>query len=227
MKKVLCLLVVLGVVALFTLKLDAATTSGPITVTANIQAGTPDMTVAIYKMPQGDWQQINWQSPVTSMAFDKFTVVQRTGQSPQWTTVDMFVAFCYSDGLGTKYQIKSTGTGTFTKGGDTLPNGSFSCIPVYAEEDGWDFDGDGVVDATQGPMPSGAVLGSDGMALSSNLSVYTSDNNGTARIIQSIYAFPPYEDDGSNPYSGYQPIPASQANGTYTGATVTLDIAPI
>lgn len=227
MKKALCLLVALVVVTLFALKVYAATSSGPIQVTANIQAGTPEMTVKIYKMPQGNWQLINWSLPVTSMAFDKFTVLQRTGQSPQWATVDMFVAFCYADGLGKQYQIAQTGTGTFTKGGDTLPDGSFACIPVYAPGDGWDYDGDGDVDATQGPMPGGATLGSDGKALSSNKLVYTSENPGSARIIQAIYAFPPYETDGSSPYTGYQPIPANQANGTYSGVTVTLNIAPI
>ena len=227
MKKLLCAVLAVGLVAAAAFGVHAATTSGPITVTAAIQAGTPDMTVAIYKMPGGQWSNINWDSPVTSMAFDKFTVLQREGKSPQWVTVDHFAAFVYADGMGRMYQITSTGTGTFTSGANTLPAGSFACIPVYAAEDGWDYDDDGDVDATQGAMPSGASLGTAGSAISTNKQVYTSENPGSSRIIQVQYAFPPYNADGSNPYTGYAPIPSTQVNGTYTGVTVTINIAAI
>jgi len=226
MKKLLCAVLAVGLVAVVAFGVYAGTTSGPITVTAAIQAGTPDMTVKIYKMPGGNWQNINWNSPVTSMAFDKFTILQREGKSPQWTTVDHFCAFAYADGLGRRYQITSTGTGTWS-GTPPLPAGSFACIPVYAAEDGWDYDGDGDVDATQGTMPSGAALGSKERALTSNKVVYTSENPGSSRIIQVQYAFPPYNADGTDPYLNYAPIPSTQTSGTYTGVTVTLNIAPI
>ncbi|MDD5654083.1 MAG: hypothetical protein PHR91_00360 [Candidatus Omnitrophica bacterium] len=228
MKKLLLVLLVVTVVVGFSaLRTQAATTTGAITVTAAIQAGTPDMDFKIYKMPGGQWSNINWDDDVSAMAFDKFSVTQVPGKSAQWTTVDHFVVFLYANGLGREYQITSTGAGTFANGGNTLPAGSFACIPVYAAEDGWDYDGDGVVDQLQGAMPSGASIGAKAMALSSNQQVYSSDPSGTSRIIQAQYAFPPYNSDGSNPYSGYAPIPANQVNGTYTGVTVTLNIVAI
>ncbi len=228
MKKGLCLLVALAVLMLGPLGVYAVTTSGPISVSAQIQAGTPDMTVALHRMPSGDWSQINWTESLTAMTFDKFTVASRTvGGSPvsQWTSVDLFAAFVYADGLGAKYQITSTGTGTFANGANTLPSGSFACIPTYSADDQFKYP-DGTV-VTQGAMPSAAVLGTSGPALVSNKVVYTSENPGSARIIQAIYAFPPYNADGSSPYTGYAPIPASQVNGTYTGVTVTINIAAI
>ena len=227
MKKLLCLLVALTVVMLGPLSVYAVTTSGPINVSAQIQAGTPDMTVAIHRMPSGDWTKINWTETLTAMTFDKFTVASRTvGGSPvsQWTSVDLFAAFVYADGLGAKYQIKSSGAGTFTSGANTLPGNSFACIPVYSANDQFKYP-DGTI-VIQGPMPAAAVLGTEGPALVSNKSIYTSENPGSARIIQSIYAFPPYNADGSLPYTGYSPILSSQVNGTYTGVTVTITIAP-
>jgi len=225
MRRILCVLVVLAALAFFAYKAYAVTTSGAIAVTANISAGTPDMTVAIHKVPQGDWKLINWTESLSSMAFDKFTVVQRTGKNPQWTNIDSFAVFLYADGLGKQYQIKSTGTGTFASGGNTLPAGSFACIPVYSADDEWKYP-DGTT-MKQGAMPAGSTLGSKGKALVANQVVYTSENPGSARIIQAYYAFPPYDVSGSDPYSGYEPIPSSQINGTYTGVTVTLDIVAL
>lgn len=224
MRKGLCLLVVLGAVALCVLKAQAVTTSGPITVTAQIQSGTPDMTVTIHKLPNGDYNLINWSETITSMAFDKFNVLQRTGKDPQWTSVDHFATFVYANGMGKQYQIKSTGRGAFSDGaGHTLPAGSFACTPVYSATDKWKYpDGSEMV---QGAKPGTASLGSAGQALTTNKLIYTSENPGSARIIQTHYSFPPYNVDGGNPYSGYAPIPSNQANGTYTGAAVTLTIA--
>lgn len=228
MRKGLCLLVILGAAALCVLKAQAVTTSGPIAVTAKIQGGTPDMTVVIHKVPNGDWKLINWDEKLSSMAFDKFTIVQKTGKSSQWTNIDSFAVFVYADGLGAGYQIKSSGSGSFVSGSNTLPAGSFACIPVYSADDSWKYP-DGTV-VKQGAMPSGASLGVKAKALQSNQVVYTSEKPGSPRIIEAYYAFPPYSMSGStatDPYSGYQPIPASQANGTYTGVTVTLNIAAI
>jgi hypothetical protein len=230
MKKGLCLLVALAVVMLGPLSVYAVSTSGPISVSASIVAGTPDMTVVIHKIPKGDWTQINFNDTAeTAMTFDKFTIADRTvGGNPvsQWTSVDVWAAFVYADGIGSKYQITSTGTGTFTSGANTLPGSSFACIPVYTPNDQFKYP-DGTLHA-QGAMPSGAVLGTEGPALVSNKLVYTSEAPaGSARILQVQYAFPPYNTDGSVPYVGYAPIPSSQVNGTYTGVTVTVNIAPI
>jgi hypothetical protein len=226
MRKLLCLLVVLGILMLFAESAQAVSSTSPIAVTAKIQAGTPDMDVKVYKIPNGDSSLIDWAAPVGSMAFEKFNVVQRTGKDPQWTSVDHFVAFVYANGMGKKYQIKSTGSGSFTSGSNTLPAGSFACIPVYSAADKWKYPDETMV--AQGNMPSSASLGSKGKAIATDKQVYTSENPGTARIIQVHYAFPPYNIDGTAPYTtDYAPIPATQATGTYSGVTVTLSIAAI
>lgn len=230
MKKALCLLVAVAVVVLGPLSAYAVTTSGPISVSAAIVAGTPDMTVVIHRMPKGDWNLINWNETLTAMTFDKFTVASRTvGGNPisQWTSVDIFAAFVYADGYGAKYQITSSGTGHFLNGTNPqLPDGSFVCTPVYSPNDQFKYP-DGTVVA-QGDMPSGATLGSPEKALMANKSVYKSESPaGSAHIIQTIYSFPPYNANGTPPIaSGYDYIRSSQANGTYTGVTVTVNIAP-
>jgi hypothetical protein len=141
--------------------------------------------------------------------------------------VDQFVAFVYADGLGKKYEIKSTGNGVSfvrTGGSETLPSGSFVCTPVYAATDKWKYP-DGT-EMEQGANPG--TLGSLGNAASATpIKVYTSENPGSARILQAWYGFPPYTVAGVAPYSGYAPIPSTQANGTYSGVSVTLDIAAI
>jgi len=226
MKKLFCFMLLCSFLVFPVVTGYSATTSGPIPVTASIQAGTPDMTVVIHKVPQGDWHLINWSESLGSMAFDKFTVVQRPGRAPQWTNVDSFAVFLYADGLGKQYQIKSSGTGSFLSGGVPLPAGSFACIPVYSADDEWKYP-DGTT-MKQGAMPSGATLGSKDRALQSSQVVYTSENPGSARIIQAYYAFPPYDVSGAAPHNnGYEPIPANQANGTYSGVTVTLDITAL
>ncbi|MCK9603620.1 MAG: hypothetical protein M0R66_04595 [Candidatus Omnitrophica bacterium] len=223
MKNLFCFMLLCSLLVLPVVTGYSATTSGPIPVTASIQAGTPDMTVTIHKLPKGDYKLINWDETLTSLTFDKFTVTQRTGHNPQWSPIDTYAVFVYADGLGKQYQVKSSGAGTFASGSNTLPVGSFACIPVYSADDEWKYP-DGTT-FKQGANPG--TLGTKGMALTSNKVVYTSENPGSARIIQVHYSFPPYEIDGSTPYSGYEPIPANQANGNYTGVTVTLDITAL
>ncbi|MFA5276668.1 MAG: hypothetical protein WC417_07240 [Candidatus Omnitrophota bacterium] len=225
MKKTICLFALTALVLLSASAGYCGTSSGPIAVTADISAGSPDMTAVIHKLPQGNWALIDWEETLTTMDFDKFTVTQRPGQDPQWTTADHYAVFVYADGLGSQYQVTSSGDGVFTNGSDTLPVNSFACIPVYAAEDYWVYPD--LTEVEQGDMPGAAVLGDKGPALVSNKVVYTSEDPGSARILQVHYAFPPYNPDGSAPYASYAPIPTTQANGTYSGVTATLNITAI
>ncbi|MBP7216827.1 MAG: hypothetical protein KBA46_06050 [Candidatus Omnitrophica bacterium] len=230
MKKIF-VLAIIGILATMTLtSAYAATTSGAIAVTASIQAGTPDMTVRVYRAPNGDPDLINFNAPVTTMTFDKFDLISRPTKASQWTTVDQFVAFVYATGLGKQYKItsKTTGAGQFTRtgGAETLPINSFACTPVYAAEDVWKLP-DGT-EVAQGARPAGSTLGTVGPAINAaGKLVYQSENPGSARIIQIWYGFPPYTATGANPYTGYAPIPSTQTAGSYTGVNVVIDITPV
>lgn len=230
MKRILTLLI-LGAATLLMVSCAYAVTTVNIPVTATIGAGTPDMTVAVYKAPNGDWRLINWAAPVTSMAFSKFDVVTRGTQPAQWTSIDLFVAFVYASGLGRQYKITSTGTGALTRTGgtETFPAGSFACTPVYRGGDDGDYwllpDGTKVYQSVD--RPTGSSLGTIGRAITTSKLVYQSENPGSARIIQSWYSFPPYTSTGTAPYTLYAPIPSTQVAGTYTGLTVTIDIVPM
>jgi len=221
MKKILVLLVML----MLTVTLAyAATDSGNISVTATIAAGTPDAAFEIHKFLNGTTYEQG--TTYTSMNFNRWTVVQKTGQSAQWVGVDQYAVYAWTNGMGKKYYIKSLATGSFVNGVNTLPLGSFACIPVYSIEDYWD-----PLNPTttkQGDMPAGATLA--GMFAAINAApqtVYTSETPGSSRIIQVRYGFVPYKDDGTPPWTtglAYAPILTSQASGTYTGVTVKVSI---
>ena len=229
MKKFMTLLSLIVAISLLGYNLVSSDTATPtINVSAVVMAGTPSFTYKIYKAPNGG--NIDFTTPYTSMNFDAFTVVQKASQAAQWVSVDHWAVVVYADGRGSRYYIKSTGAGPFTSGANTLVDGSFGCIPVYSSSDMWDLDNDGTPETPQGTLPTGATVGNKFKAITGGIGVgaqtaYTSENPGTPRIIQVRYAFPPYNNDGTNPYTNYQAIATSQASGTYTGGQVKVTIS--
>ncbi len=223
MKKTLILLTVL----MLTVTLAyAAVDSGNISVTATLVAGTPDATFVIRKAPNGG--NVDYDTPpFTSMNFNRWSIVQKTGKSAQWVGVDHYVVVAYANGMGRKYYIKSLATGAFAYGANPpLPLGSFACIPIYSADDRWVGTDP---NTAQGAMPSGALItpgnGIPFMAINAAAqTVYTSETLGSSRIIQVRYGFLPYTDAGTDPYTSYAPILTSQLSGTYTGVTVKVSI---
>lgn len=214
MKKTFVLLAILMLTATV---VYAATDSGNISVTATLAAGTPDANFRVYKAPGGG--NIDFGTEFPSMNFNSWTTVQKPTKAAQWTSVDHYAVVAYANGMGRQYYIKSLATGSFVSGANTLPAGSFACIPVYAAEDEWS---PGV---QQGAKPGNATLANMFAAINATAqTVYTSENPSTPRIIQVRYGFVPYTNTGANPYTGYAPIPTSQVAGTYTGVTVKVSI---
>jgi len=230
MKRIVALLVIIGMFSpMLATTVNSAADTGSIAVQAVISSGTPDATFKIYKQLGGSIEPI-W-TPLTSMNFDRFTIVQRSTQPAQWTSMDSFVVIAYADGLGRQYKIQASGSGTFTRTGgtETLPAGCFVRTPSYVADDKWsttDLVG-------QGAKPAAATLGSVGNAntgaLTTFADVYTSENPGSSRIIRTYFSFAPYNVDGTAPYTtgGYAHIPSSQASGTYTGGWVKVRIYAI
>ena len=234
LKRIIALVITAGLVSFaFAPVANSATTTGNIPVVANIQPGTPDMSFEIHKMNDGNPDNDPWTNYTTAsnLTFDKWAIVQRPGKSAQWSSITMNTVIVWATGNGDDYQIYSDGTGALTGPGGTLPSASMICDPIYASQDKWwiDMDGDGVKDPNeffeQGPQPSGSNLYAKGAALTVGKLIYSSESPvGSARILQILYAFPPYNLDGSAPYTGYVPIPSTMAAGQYTGANITIRI---
>lgn len=213
----------------------AATDSGNIAVTATIATGTPSATFGVYTTkadPDNPGRLVlDFDLPsATSMAFTSWSVVQKgTGANAkpvQWTSSRYWGVVAWASGMGRRYYIKSLATGSFVYGANTLPVGSFACIPVYSSQDRWDRTDPG---SAQGGIdmqgPTGATLAPTFAAISGTAqTVYTSETPGSDRIIQVWYGFPPYNTDGSLPYATYAPIPTTQTSGTYSGVTVKVSI---
>ncbi|OGX15886.1 MAG: hypothetical protein A2166_01960 [Omnitrophica WOR_2 bacterium RBG_13_41_10] len=234
MKKLSMFLLITGIaIFAFASGVNAATTTGAIAVRAVIAAGTPDMGFEIHKMNDGNADHDPWTnySLVSNLTFDAWNIVQKTGKAAQWASATQNTIIVYASGMGDDYQIFADGTGSLTGPGGTLAAGTLACTPIYSATDLWwvDVDGDGVKDPgetyAQGAMPG--TLGSTGAILGvTGKSIYSSESPvGSARILQILFMFPSYNNDGTDPYSGYAPIPATIAAGTYQGASVTVRIA--
>lgn len=225
MKQILIVFMVAMLSLIGVVSVDSATESGNIGVTAQLVSGTPDATFKIYKAPNGT---LDWSATYDSMSFTKFNVIQVPGKTQQWASVDNFVVVVWANGMGARYKIQTAGVGPFS-GTPPLPTGSFGFTPVYAAGDLlYDTNGDGIADTAQGTMPGSATLSGKGRAITGSLTtwvdVYTSESPGSLRMLQVHYGFPPYDANGADPYSQYEPIPSTQTTGTYTGATVKLRI---
>jgi hypothetical protein len=239
MKKIFVLLAVVGMLSLaFISSANAGTTTGAIAVKAIIAAGTPDMSWSILRIEDNNPDLNPWTNYIaaTDLTFDKWDLVTKTGQATQWVSVTQNFLIVWATGMGDAYQILADGAGALTGTGGTLPANSFMCSPIYSAADLWwvDSDGDGVKDPgetyAQGAMPATAVKGTDGPIIGvAGKNIYTSETPvGSARIIQILFMFPAYKNDGTVPFTGYVPIPSTQAAGTYQGnATVTVRIAAI
>jgi hypothetical protein len=237
MKKTITLLAIVGMLSLaFISVADALTTTGAIAVKAIITAGTPDMAFEIHKTNDGDPDFNPWTNfaSATDLTFDKWDITQKTGKAAQWVSVTKNYIIVFATGMGDDYLVLADGAGALTGPGGTLPATSFMCDPIYAPTDEWwvDLDADGVKDPgetyAQGAMPAGATLGANGSIIgTAGKQIYSSESPvGSARIIQILFMFPAYNNDGSLPYTSYIPIPSTQAAGTYQGnATVTVRIA--
>jgi len=199
-----------------------AASSVNINVNAVVPNSSPDINVAILKFTDGNPDNNPWtnSTEVASMDFGTLKHTLADGsEAGLWFSDAGFCVVIYTQPYGKPYDVGSTCAG-LTSGANSLPAGSFGLTPAYSPNDEWS------PGYPQGPMPSGASLGTAGPAVDTNKLIYSSESGtGTARIIQTYYSLPPYKTGGTEPFPGFTPIPLSQATGTYTG-TVTITITP-
>ena len=219
MKKILSYCLVLVMVVFKVGALNAATNVNLAT-TATVAASTPELTVVLKQIDDGDPDKNPWtgSTTVTSMTLGPLIHILDDGTDAGiWFAKRFFAAIVFTQPFGKPYNINSTSTG-LTSGADTLPGAAFVLSPAYSAQDEWS-EGN-----PQGAMPSGASLGPKGSAVGTNKLVYSSETGAaTGRIIQAYYGVPPKNADGTSPYSGWSGVPLSQAPGSYSG-TVTLTI---
>jgi hypothetical protein len=242
MKKTILILVLLvAVTALFsTAYADDYSTNQPATIaaTANIKGGSPEMSVVLYRAKNGDWKKLEAapksdQTLAPVMMFDKWDLDQVNKDAPeQWISVDQYVAFVYTRGMGAPYKVTTEATGSFKAGNKELPQGAFAFAAVHAEGDKYDPDPNA---PTQGSKPelarieNGVMKRIIGVA---KIDGYASDPNGRKRILQFWYGFPPLKlsADGktsSPPYAGYEALTTDKvAKGNYSGVNVKITIEP-
>lgn len=193
-----------------------------VTVNAVVPNATPEITTLVKLLTtpgQNPWDG----TTVTQMNFGELTHELAGGDDAGvWYSQKYFCLFIFANGFGHRYEIKSSCSG-LTSGANMLPTGSFGLVPQYIADDRWDGGDPG---SAQGPRPAGSVLGTSGPAITSNKRIYRSETEGSSRILRAFYSLPPYEAGGADPFPGYDPVPLTQASGTYSGV-VTITIAAL
>lgn len=223
MKKFKVMLLV-ALVSLLVTSVPQLAFSVDISVSAQVPNSTPGDSIIIKELTTGG--QDPWTgTTVSSMNFGQLThALTGGGDAGVWYSQKYYCVFLYTTSYGHRYEVRSTCSG-LTSGANSLPTGSFGITPGYASQDRYVADDPA---SAQGAQPSGSVLGSAGPAITpgSYKAVYTSEPAAANRIIRAFYSLPCYATGGANPFTGYTPIPLSQAAGTYSG-TITITIAAI
>ncbi|MCM8796861.1 MAG: hypothetical protein NC923_03160 [Candidatus Omnitrophica bacterium] len=191
-----------------------------VSISAQVPVSSPELAVVI-KQLNTPAQDPNTGTTVTAMNFGTLThfLADGTTDAGIWYSRNYFCVFIYTNSFGRRYQVLSTCTG-LSNGAQNLPAGSFGISPGYAAQDAFNIGGTLI---PQGTQPTGSVLGNPGPAIATNALIYRSETAASNRIIRAFYSLPGYGEGGALPFTGYTPIPLTQAPGTYTG-TVTISI---
>ncbi len=120
-----------------------------------------------------------------------------------------FMVYLDANSSGRPYLVKAT-MPPLSNGAVTLPPAMVAT--VIAASSAADYD-----------IPGDAFAGNGQNAIMDNQTIYTSNASGTAAAIQVVYGVSGGQAVGS-PFSGWMPIPVSQASGNYT-SSVTYTIA--
>ncbi|MCX5713572.1 MAG: hypothetical protein NT033_01920 [Candidatus Omnitrophica bacterium] len=200
---------------------------------ASITDSAPELDIAVLKF-DGITPNLNnpWTTPgvqiltgTPNLAFGQLvhTYLDNSGNTKDagvWYSKVVYMVSVYASGFGKRYQITSTCAGL-----GSIPASAFVLTPVYADGDRYQYP-DGTFSPAQGPLRSGASVGSAGSAVGTNKLIYQSETPGTAAILQSWYSIPTKKADGSDPYSGWVGIPLTQTPGNYSG-NVVISISAI
>ena len=218
MKKTLIVMLA-ALVGLFNVLPCYAASSANVSVNAVVPNNTPQLSLIIKELTTGG------QEPWTGTTVDTMSFGQLTNKGADgsdvgvWFSPKYYCVFIYTTSYGHLYEVRSTSAG-LSNGVAPLPAGSFMLVPAYALADEWSKGN------PQGAQPTGSALGPKASAVGTDRLVYRSETAASNRIIRAFYSLPCYLAGGAKPYDGYEPIPTSQAGGTYSG-TVTITIAAI
>jgi len=173
--------------------LDAATTVGPINVTASI-SGTKSINCTIL-------QDNNPGNVVTSM---NYGALQLNANS-NFVGTKFFQFHCgVTNNTTTPYQVTQTG-GTLTSGSNTLNNGSWIVTPL-----------NGIGGNPSNPFPPGTTVGACGTAAATNKMLFTQANGTTVSDYSFTYGI---TDDPA--LGATDAIPLDQPAGNYA-TTITF-----
>lgn len=227
MKKLKVMLFI-ALIALWGISVQQFAFSADITVSAQVPNNSPEISVTIKELTTAG--QEPWSgTTVTAMNFGQLThTLAGGGDAGVWYSQKYYCVFIFATSFGHRYEVRSTCAG-LTSGSNSLPSGSFGLTPGYAGADRWVASDPNTAQDTDDNPPG--QLGIAGPAITGAgvyRTIYTSETEGTNRIIRAFYSLPCYQTGGADPFSGYQPIPLSQPGGPtpYTG-TVTITIAAI
>ena len=214
------IILIMGAVSFFICQRFAfadTVTASPLTVRAEIEQSV-EVSYVIFEGAPTDGKVVD------SMAFgvltDRFpgdTQSRGCLFSDKWYTVMVFVGAIG----GPQYEITQTAE-ALSSGIAEIPSNVYLCTPVYAPEDEWQWAGGS---KAQGSQPAGSALHEAGTAVEANKKIYTSESNGSSRIIQIVYSITNgYKADGGV-WPGFtgEGAPLSLPPGAYTGAvTITV-----
>ncbi|MEI6631397.1 MAG: hypothetical protein WCL25_02150 [bacterium] len=218
MKKLLIVMLA-ALVGLFNVLPCYAASSANVSVNAVVPNNTPQLSLVIKELAT-EGQEPWTGTDVSAMTFGQLTTKAADGSDAGvWFSPKYYCVFLFTTSYGNHYEVRSTCAG-LSNGATPLPTGSFMLVPGYASADEWSAGN------AQGVQPTGSTLGGKDSAVGTDKLIYRSETAASNRIIRAFYSIPSYLEGGAKPYEGYEPIPTSQAAGTYTG-TVTITIAAI
>lgn len=218
MRKIKLLFLVLTLVVGLS-SLGFAATEEIIDVRAEVPDSTPEITVLVKELTSAGQDPFTGLD-VQTMNFGTLThLLADNSEAGVWYSQKYYAVIIFANSFGEQYEIKSSSNG-LAVGGNTLPVNSFVLTPDYADEDEFSAGN------PQGAQPATSLLGPVGSAATIDALVYRSEVAGTSRIIRAFYSLPALGAGGAVPFTGFESIPLSQAQGIYTG-TVTISITGI
>jgi hypothetical protein len=203
-----------------------AVSAPPISVSAKVDEQL-ELSVRIRQV-QDDQDPGTEGTDVTTMQFgpltDTFADGSKAGNlfSRTW-----FCVFLIPNTSSRPYIVKQTAT-SLTDGANSIPDNTYLMVPDYRQEDEWVWGPNAKDRAPQGPMPSGASLGSAGSAVGTDIPIFTSEPAGKSHIIRAYYTITNgFKADGTtwSTWSGFSGngIPLDHPAGNY-GGTVTFSL---
>lgn len=215
------LILVIAGLLLATVSVAYAATSAAITVAAEVPTGTElswGMSMVDSNLTTDPADDI-WTDTGTTgnMSFGTLRhTLSGNVEAGLWYSQYYYAVFLGAMTGGVRYRFQNT-AGALTRTSPTtatIPAGAFGVAKVAC----WDTTND--VEIT---CPSGSTKGTIGTAVATNKILYDSGSGAAVVTVRVDYSLPPYGTGGTNPWTGFAPIPLSQGSGSYSSSlTISL-----